>query len=142
MSPRLRSLPDVDPETIALVEAMCAPDVTAERLSELRDLAIGSWGPFAEPMLRPCGIATAAQREGASDDARQLAVVTGALELGGLAPGDRVLGWSIELGNVILVTRRIGPIQPTVSEDSGLIRDVTRDDVVGLAEVIERVERL
>jgi hypothetical protein len=236
MSPRLRTAPTPAPDSIALVEAMCAPDVPPKQLAELRDLVMGTWGPFAEPMLRACGIANAAQRrateldarleqmtagtqvrgivtavrnghvrvqiggtervyrrpdemtlnvgqcvyadatgqalvaagdylvggqtyafvqhlegrhvlvrplrEGASDDARQLAVVTDAVVLEELAPGDRVLGWSIELGNVILVTRRIGPIQPTVSEDVGTLRDVTRDDIVGLADIVERIERL
>ena len=70
MSPRLRTASTPAPDSIALVEAICAPDVPAERLAELRELVMGTWGPFAEPMLRVCGIAHAAQRRVGELDAK------------------------------------------------------------------------
>jgi hypothetical protein len=81
-------------------------------------------------------------REGPSDDARQVAVIADCVELETLAPGDRVLGWSIDWGNVVLVTRRLGLVRPAVADEAGVARAVTRADIVGLDDVLERVERL
>jgi hypothetical protein len=82
-------------------------------------------------------------REAGQDDARQLAIVADSVDLGALAPDDRVLGYGgLELGNLVLVTRRLGPVRPTVSEDVGPTRAVRRDDIVGLEDVIARLDRL
>jgi hypothetical protein len=81
-------------------------------------------------------------REGPDADARQLAVVAESVDLDALVPEDRVLGWTIDGGNVVLVTRRLGPLRPAVADDGAGERRVTREDIVGLEEQIERVDRL
>src|SRR5207253_2163969 len=82
-------------------------------------------------------------RDGPHDDLRQLAVVSDAVDLGALAPGDHVLGWSIDNGNLVLVTRRLGPPRPSVADDGGMMRCVVRrEDIVGMEDVIARAERL
>jgi hypothetical protein len=82
-------------------------------------------------------------REAGQDDARQLALVADSVDIASLEPEDRVLGYSgLELGNVVLVTRRLGPARPAVGEDVGLTRVVRREDIVGLDDVLDRLERL
>ena len=81
-------------------------------------------------------------REGPLDEARQLALVADCVDLGALAPDDRLLGWSIDQGNIVLVTRRLGPRQPAFSDDTGVARPVRRADIVGFDDIIERVEML
>ena len=79
-------------------------------------------------------------REAAQDDARQLALIADCVDLSTLAMGDRVLGWSIDYGNVILVTRRLGALPPPIADDLGVARHIARDDIVGLDDVIDEVE--
>jgi hypothetical protein len=105
-------------------------------------LVAGSAFEYCEPLagrhvlVRPL-------REGQDGDWRQLAVVAESVDLDALEPKDRVLGYSgIELGNVVLVTRRLAPPRPVVIEDVGIARAVRREDIVGLDDVIERLERL
>ena len=82
-------------------------------------------------------------REVGQEDGRQLAVVADSVDLDALAPDDRVLGYGgLELGNVVLVTRRLGPVRAPVTEDVGPARVVRREDIVGLDDVIDRLERL
>lgn len=81
-------------------------------------------------------------REGPADDSRQLALISDNVDAGALAAGDRVLGWSIDWGNIVLVTRRLGPIRAAVADDVGVGRDVSRDDVVGLEDVLAEAELL
>jgi len=82
-------------------------------------------------------------REVGPDDARLLGVVADSVDLESLAVEDRVLGYGgLELGNVVLVTRRLGPPHPPAPDDVGAVRAVRREDIVGLDEVIERLERL
>jgi hypothetical protein len=77
------------------------------------------------------------------DDQRQLALVADHVDLDALEPGDRVLAYSgLELGNMVLVTRRLGPVRAPVSEDVGVARVVGRDEIVGLEQVLARLERL
>jgi hypothetical protein len=82
-------------------------------------------------------------RDAGQDDARQLAIVADSVDIEALEADDRVLGYSgLELGNVVLVTRRLGPARPTVGEDVGVTRAVRREDIVGLDDVLDRLERL
>jgi hypothetical protein len=81
-----------------------------------------------------------AAREGPHEDARQLALVSDAVDLDALAAGDRVLGWSLDGGNLVLVTRRLGPLRSPVAPDVGVGRAVTRADIVGLDDVLEEME--
>ncbi len=77
------------------------------------------------------------------DDARQGALVAESVDLEALEPGDRVLAYTgLELGNVVLVTRRLGPVRSVVAEDVGVTHVVARQDIIGLEDVIERLERL
>jgi len=86
-------------------------------------------------LLRPLG-------EGAPDDAGQLGMVGDAVGGGPLAPGDRVLGWSVEAGNLVLVTRRLGPARPAVADDGRPARAVGRADLIGLDAVLDRLDLL
>ncbi len=81
-------------------------------------------------------------REGPGDDARQLAVVAACVDLDSLTPGDRVLGWSLEFGNVVLVTRRLGATRPAVGDDAGVACSVTREEIIGLDDIIDEAELL
>jgi len=81
-------------------------------------------------------------REGPEADARQLALVADCVDVDALAPDDRVLGWSIDYGNLVLITRRLDPLRPPAADDVGVGRTVTRADVVGLDEIIEEAELL
>jgi hypothetical protein len=82
-------------------------------------------------------------REAGHDDTRQLAIVADSVDIGSLEPDDRVLGYGgLELGNVVLVTRRLGPVPSAIDQDVGVARDVRREDIVGLEDVLERLERL
>jgi ATPase family associated with various cellular activities (AAA) len=81
-------------------------------------------------------------REALDDGARQLALVSEAVDLDGLVPDDRVLGWSLDNGNVVLVTRRLGPPGPAGPDDVGAPRTIARADIVGLDEILERIELL
>ena len=86
-------------------------------------------------LLRPLG-------EGASGEARQLGLVSAAVDLAGLAPGDRVLGWSLDAGNLVLVTRHLGPPRPAVADDGRPPQSIARRDLVGLDDVLDRIELL
>jgi hypothetical protein len=81
-------------------------------------------------------------RESPYEDARQLALIADCVDLATLAPGDRVLGWSLDYGNVVLITRRLENVQPAVPADSGAGRAVRRDDIIGLDDIIEETELL
>jgi hypothetical protein len=83
-------------------------------------------------------------RDGAQEEeVRQLAVVADCVDLEGLAPGDRVLGYGgLELGNVVLITRWLGPARTSVPEDVGAVRVVRREDIVGLDEIVDQLECL
>jgi hypothetical protein len=83
-------------------------------------------------------------RDGAQDDeVRQLAVVAECVDLEGLEPDDRVLGYGgLELGNVVLITRWLGPARAAAPEDVGAVRVVRREDIVGLDDIIDRLECL
>jgi hypothetical protein len=81
-------------------------------------------------------------REAPHDDLRQLALVSDAVDLDGLAPGDRVLGCVLDAGNLVLVTRRLGAVRPPIADLPGLRRPVAREDIIGLEEPIEEVELL
>jgi len=237
MKGRSRSVPGADMDLGALIDMNSDPELSPEQQAEARDLLLRVIGPVAEPVLRACGLAAAAQREaramrqeldritagtqlrgivtgtqnghvrvqlggtervfvrpeemtlglgqcvytdaggqlivaagdylvggqtfafvqrleqrqalvrplrdGAADDARQLALVSDVVDLDGLEPEDRVLGWSIDFGNIILVTRRLGPIAAReVEEELELDRVVAREEIVGLEDVLERVDRL
>lgn len=84
-----------------------------------------------------------ALRDAGQDDARQLAIVAESVDLAALRPDDRVLGYAgLELGNVVLVTRRLGPARHAVGEDVGVSRIVRREEIVGLDDVLARLERL
>jgi hypothetical protein len=84
-----------------------------------------------------------ALRDG-QDEARQLALVADCVELDALERDDHVLGYGgIELGNVVLVTRRLGPARPPmVADELGTLRATRREDIVGLDNVLDRLERL
>ncbi len=47
----------------------------------------------------------------------------------------------MDSGNLLLVTRHLGPHRPSVA-DEGSTRSVARDDIVGLDEILEEVELL
>jgi hypothetical protein len=79
-------------------------------------------------------------REGPHDDARQLALVSDVVDLDALAPGDRVLGWLLDGGNLVLVTRRLGPLRPAVPPDVGVRRPVAREEILGLDDVLEEAD--
>jgi hypothetical protein len=80
--------------------------------------------------------------EGALDEARQLGVVADAIDPAVLVPGDRVLGWAVESGNLVLVTRRLGPVRPTIAEAERTDEPLRREDLVGLDEVFDRLDLL
>jgi SpoVK/Ycf46/Vps4 family AAA+-type ATPase len=42
----------------------------------------------------------------------------------------------------VVVTRRLGPVRAPVAEDVGITRPTRREDIVGLDDVLERLERL
>jgi hypothetical protein len=81
-------------------------------------------------------------RDGVEEEQRQLALVGDAVDVERLVPGDRVLGCSLQAGNLVLVTRRLGPLRPPIGEEPSAWPEVAREDIVGLDEQIERVERL
>src|SRR5262245_2411249 len=81
-------------------------------------------------------------RESPHDESRQLALVAGSIDLDELAPDDRVLGWLVDGGNVVLVTRRLGAVRPPVADEAGVGREVARTDLVGLDDVFELTDRL
>lgn len=80
--------------------------------------------------------------DGRGEAARQLAVVADCVELDHLEPGDLVLGWSLEYGNVVLVTRRLGKLRPNESDDLGSAAAVERGEIVGLDHIINDAELL
>jgi len=80
-------------------------------------------------------------RDDASADACQLGILTDAEDVAHLETGDRVLGYAMDGGNVILVTRRLGTAGPATAE-VGASRDVRREDLVGLEHIIEETELL
>lgn len=82
-------------------------------------------------------------REAGQEEARLLGVVADGVELDTLGFEDRVLGYGgLALGNVVLITCRLGPAQRPAAADVGVSRPVRREDIVGLDDVIERLERL
>jgi hypothetical protein len=82
-------------------------------------------------------------REAGQEEARLLGIVADSVDLDTLAFEDRVLGYGgLALGNVVLVTRRLGPAQRPAAPEIGVPRPVRREDIVGLDDVIERLERL
>jgi energy-coupling factor transporter ATP-binding protein EcfA2 len=81
-------------------------------------------------------------RDAAQDDGRQLALIADCVDLNTLTSGDRVLGWSLDYGNVVLVTRRLGALPPPIADDLGVGRPVRREDIVGLDDVIDEVDLL
>jgi hypothetical protein len=81
--------------------------------------------------------------DGPLDEARQLGVVADAVDQAALAPGDRVIGWSIEGGNLVLVTRRLGPARlASVADDARPSGCARREDLFGLDEILERLDLL
>jgi hypothetical protein len=80
--------------------------------------------------------------EGALDEARQLGVVADAIDPAALTPGDRVLGWAVESGNLLLVTRRLGPARPPIVEAAHPAEPMRREELVGLDDVFERLDLL
>lgn len=81
-------------------------------------------------------------RESPNDDVRQLALVSDCVDLNVLTSGDHVLGWSLDYGNVVLLTRRLGVPRPAVADDGVVTREVNRGDIVGLEDILEQVELL
>ena len=80
-------------------------------------------------------------RDGADGTSLQLALVAESVDLDAVAADDRVLCWNMDSGNLLLVTRHLGPHRPSVA-DEGSTRSVARDDIVGLDEILEEVELL
>ena len=83
-----------------------------------------------------------ALRDGPSDELRQLALISDSVARETLAAGDRVLGWTIDGGNVVVVTRRLGRLATGVADQPGVARSVRRDEIVGLDEILEEAELL
>ena len=81
-------------------------------------------------------------RDSAHDEIRQLALIADSVDPASLRPGDRVLGWSIQSGNVVLVTRRLGASARPVADDTGVSRKVVREDIVGLDDVLRETDLL
>jgi ATPase family associated with various cellular activities (AAA) len=81
-------------------------------------------------------------RDGAHDQARHMALVAEAIDLEALAPDDRVLGWLVDSGNLVLVTRCLGAARTTVPGDAGVGHEVARADLVGLDHIFELTDRL
>jgi hypothetical protein len=81
-------------------------------------------------------------RDAPQDETGQLAIVADSIEPGQLRPGDRLLGWSLDGGNVVLITRHLGALRPQVEGDVGVSRSVSRDDIVGLDGPYEETELL
>jgi hypothetical protein len=81
-------------------------------------------------------------RESPHEDLRQVALIGDAVALDTLVPGDHVLGWSLDYGNLVLVTRRLGPLRAPVADDPGAPRPVRREDIIGLEDVLEKVDLL
>ncbi len=106
------------------------------------DLVGGQAYVFCEPLGEGRYALVRSLREGALDDARQMALVAASVDLDGIAAGDRVLGWSIDGGNVVVVTRRLGPVAAPVDDDVASRRRISRDDLVGLDDVIAEAELL
>jgi hypothetical protein len=80
--------------------------------------------------------------DGPHTELRQLALLADCVDTESLSPGDRVLGWSFDQGNIVLITRRLGAAEPLVADDDGGGRRVTRADIVGLDEIIAEAEML
>ena len=105
------------------------------------ELAGGQAYVFCEPLEERWALVRSL-REGALDDARQMALVAASVDLATLAAGDRVLGWSIDGGNVVLVTRRLGALAPPVEDGAARAKRIAREDIVGLDAVLEETELL
>jgi hypothetical protein len=97
---------------------------------------------FCEPLEDGYALVQSLREGGLADDARQLALLADAVDRTTLAPGDRVLGWSLDGGNLILITRRLGPLRPPVADEGGVGQSVAREDIVGLEDVLEAGELL
>jgi hypothetical protein len=80
-------------------------------------------------------------RDGAGGESLQLALVAENVDMDAVAVDDRVLCWSADSGNLLLVTCHLGPHRPSVA-DEGNTRSVAREDIVGLEEILEEVELL
>jgi hypothetical protein len=77
------------------------------------------------------------------EEVRHLAVVAESVDIAALEPDDRVLGYGgLELGNVVLITRWLGPARTSAPEDVGVARVVRREDIVGLDDIIDQLECL
>lgn len=81
-------------------------------------------------------------RESPEADARVTALVSDAIDLATLLPGDRVLAWTLDGGNLVLVTHRLGALRPAAIDDGGAGREVAREDLIGLGSILERLDRL
>jgi hypothetical protein len=118
-------------------------DATAQAVLGAGDFLVGGVAYAYCDRLEGRYVLVRPLRDGTQEDARQLALVADCVDLERLEPDDRVLGYGgLELGNVVLITRWLGPAQPSVPEDVGVVRAVGRDDIVGLGEIIERLECL
>jgi ATP-dependent 26S proteasome regulatory subunit len=80
-------------------------------------------------------------RDGSTSDTRQLAVVAESVDLEELKPEDQVLCWSLDGGNLLLLTRHLGVERPEV-RDHGKAGAVERGDIVGLDDILEEVDLL
>lgn len=80
-------------------------------------------------------------RDSAGDDLLQLALVAENVDLEAMSADDRVLCWSTDSGNVLVVTRHLGAHRPSVADEGGT-RSIARDDIVGLDEILDEVELL
>jgi hypothetical protein len=137
-----RVLPRPDGEPVGIGRTVLT-DAEGRAVLAVGDYAIGGQAyVFCERLEGRCALVRPL-RDGAADDARQLALVAEAVDLDRLAPGDRVLGYTLDAGgNVLLLTRRLGGLRRTAPDDVGAGPAVRLEDLVGLEDVVERTELL